>query len=381
MINFAQVLRHFSSYFEDRREWMISTNVGLVALACLLFLMNQMLEFFFMLHLGIDYNDLCAWDCGWYKNIVDQGYDLVPGNGAGSGSKMDQANWAFFPLFPLLVKLFCYLTGSDSVFALMLMSRFFFLLAIFAFMKFCEDYAPNVSKPVAGTVVAFNPLSIYGNVGYTEPLFLLLTCISFCLLKRKKYLASGVSGAFLSATRLVGILFVISYVIASFRDFLKAEKEQKVEMILGFLLIPLGLVCFILFLYNLTGDGLAFGHIQKAWHRVNSNPFLRMWDGFSSMLILPRYLATPAIIAVLLCVILWLRKYYELAVFSLLSIVIPATSGLISLPRFIWWQAPLLMLLALAISKNKFFSLVFLLLFYGMFFVIKNWSNAAYFLI
>lgn len=44
-------------------------------------------------------SSLMQWDAGWYKYTIENGYSLEPTNGA-------QANWAFFPLYPLIVKLF-----------------------------------------------------------------------------------------------------------------------------------------------------------------------------------------------------------------------------------------------------------------------------------
>lgn len=37
-------------------------------------------------------NGLCIYDCLWYVDLAQHGYDLVPRNAAGN------ANWAFFPL-------------------------------------------------------------------------------------------------------------------------------------------------------------------------------------------------------------------------------------------------------------------------------------------
>lgn len=43
---------------------------------------------------------LCRWDCQWYVRIVEEGYDPFP-----VPSMINAGNWAFFPLFPLLVAL------------------------------------------------------------------------------------------------------------------------------------------------------------------------------------------------------------------------------------------------------------------------------------
>ena len=51
---------------------------------------------------------LCQWDCGWYLGIVQHGYDAAPHLVDGWW----QANWAFFPLYPLLVRGLDALTGA-----------------------------------------------------------------------------------------------------------------------------------------------------------------------------------------------------------------------------------------------------------------------------
>lgn len=41
-----------------------------------------------------------VWDAGWYRSLAESGYDLVP-NGHENG---DAANWAFFPLMPMIIR-------------------------------------------------------------------------------------------------------------------------------------------------------------------------------------------------------------------------------------------------------------------------------------
>ena len=50
---------------------------------------------------GVSFADgLCAWDCNWYVQIADQGYDQTPHTGMNGNA----ANWPFFPLYPLLMR-------------------------------------------------------------------------------------------------------------------------------------------------------------------------------------------------------------------------------------------------------------------------------------
>ena len=50
---------------------------------------------------------LCRWDCFWYGSILLYGYDAVPSRPPAG----DAANWAFYPLFPLLAGLWHRLAG------------------------------------------------------------------------------------------------------------------------------------------------------------------------------------------------------------------------------------------------------------------------------
>ena len=49
---------------------------------------------------------LCSWDCGWYQNIAEHGYHAQP-----TEHPLGEANWAFFPLFPLLARAAGWATG------------------------------------------------------------------------------------------------------------------------------------------------------------------------------------------------------------------------------------------------------------------------------
>src|SRR5438132_1535168 len=57
----------------------------------------------------------CRWDCGWYVQTAQAGYMLAP---LADGS--NQANWAFWPLFPLLIRGVTFLTANYVVSAVLI---------------------------------------------------------------------------------------------------------------------------------------------------------------------------------------------------------------------------------------------------------------------
>ncbi len=289
--------------------------------------------------------DVCYWDCKWYAGISLHGYAQT------ATAANHQANWAFFPLFPLLVVLINAATSLSIPLVSVLLGKVLFLFAIYAFIEFSKRYSERVPPLCAGMIVALSPYALYGNTGYTEPLFLLLTCVFFVFLKDRRYLACGLVGALLSATRVPGIFVALPYAIVVAQQFLPASREQKLEMVLGGLLIPLGLALFMLHLHAVTGDALAFIHVQKAWGRPLSNPWSVIVGGFAQGKIHLIW-ALMSVLALAASLFLIFTRRLTLGLFSLFCTAIPLWTGLQSMPRYIWWQAPILLVLANVISRR-----------------------------
>ena len=375
----------FSNRYAEFYHWLSTTNLGIFFIAAFFLLFNQAVEFFILSDLGYNYQDLCWWDCLRYRSIVENGYnpilDLEP--------KLQNLNLVFFPVLPLLAKLFNSLINLGTTMSLILVSKIFFLLTIFTFVKFCQTYSNKISPWIASFVITFSPYQIYANTGYTEVIFLFLTCLAFIFLKQNRYIASGIAAAFLSATRPSGIFFLSSY-LARFKEFLKSTTEKKIEIILGFLLVPLGLASFMFFLYLKTGDALASSHVQDlVWHRVlQHNPFQVISNGLSNYSTqsleasLPLvYLAATSLIALIISLILLRQKRYELAFFSLSSTLFYLSFGLLSMPRFVWWQAPIVLVIAEISSHKKLQFFILPIFFLSSALVEIFWINKEAFLV
>jgi Gpi18-like mannosyltransferase len=316
-------------------------------LAVVLFLTSQLFVFSFSTIARWTTNaqvsklsDYCLNDCKWYGEIASQGYDLQPSREL----HPEMANWVFFPLFPLSARALHLVIGRDVSTAVVLAGRIEFFFAIFAFLLLVRKEAENRSQLfLAGALVAFNPYLIYANTGYTEPLYFLLACLAFYALREKRWVLAGVLGALLSATRPVGVLFMISYAIVALPELGWKDVQWKhvLSALIGILLCPLGLVIFALYLYHRTGDGLAFAHMQVGWRSLPSNPIALLWHALSRY----DWLRARALMCVgALAVSCWLiRKRSEFAIFLGLNVFTIASSGnLQSTPRYLWWQLPMI---------------------------------------
>lgn len=353
-------------------------NGTLLRVSAGIFLLNQLLEFL-VIQLGAHrYLALCTFDCAWYAEIVEQGYDHEIRHSLGAHPRNDAANWVFFPALPLSARLLHALSGASGAVSLLVVGKVFFLLAIFAFVKLAADYRPQLNPVLAAAVVAFNPYAIYGNVGYTEPLFLLLSCAFFYALRRDA-LAAGLAGCLLACTRLVGAFAALPYLIVMLGRWLR-RKEERDRIVLGLLLIPFGLGCFLLFLHRLTGDALAFSHLQRAWNRTPGNPLANVLDGLH-LYPVDKYWAVMCLLALLVPVYFAVKREFELATFSLLCTLLPLSTGLWAMPRYIWWQAPVLLALAAAISRRRLWVPFFAAAVPGMVYMYTAWFAGQVFVV
>lgn len=346
-----------------------------VTWALLAFALNQLIEFAVLMHMGKGMAELCQWDCKWYAGIVRDGYDFQP-HGHG---KEDAANWAFFPAFPLLAKVVTF-SGVSPELALVLSSKVCFLLALCLFVRWVAVLDGTVSEPVAAMVLGLNPYVIYGNVGYTESMFLLFTCAYFLALQSERYLLAGGMGAMLGAVRFAGISTVPAYVAAVWRKFWPATPAGKQTMLIGLMLLPLGLAVFMWFLHERSGDALAFSHVQRAWGRVPQSPLMHLVAGFGGT---PINKVRAGMVVLVLAALAWLlaTRRFQLCAFSVVCTVLPLTTGLWAMPRYIWWQAPILFALVSLVSRRYLWVLYLPASLAAMLFMYVSWFSGKAFVV
>lgn len=314
----------------------------------------------------------CRWDCGWYSDIVAHGYALAPNAHPGG----DAANWAFFPLFPLSAMVMKHLFHMNPLAAAVAAARLEYLIAIFSFLLWLQPFLEDMTEYfLAGALIGLSPYMIYGQAGYSEPLYFSLACLGFWALERKKWIVAGLLGAGLSATRLVGILFALVFAIVVLRDvgWRSVLKDRSLAIPIGILLCPVGLVLYAIYLYYHTGDALAFLHVEVAWGRATTNPAVVVlhsfqaggWFGFWAFVVVAGLLVS-----------FWLMlRRLEYGIFLAFSIIVPAASGsLYGVPRYLWWQPPFLYAVFLFLRRSLPMWMIYLVFAGGMAsFIIFRW--------
>jgi hypothetical protein len=184
-----------------------------------------------------------------YLRIAQFGYTTISG----------QSQYAFFPLFPLLIKIIGTVTSNYYLAAHTVVALS--LLGFVYYLKKWLDQLSYPALPVLGHALVF-PGSIFLLSIYTEPLFLFLTVLSFWLVEQKSYGRAAVVTALATATRVNGI-FLALYLLASMLT--SSVKLSLKNIVVNVLTSLLGLFGYMTFLYFQTGNPLAFFTAQAGW--------------------------------------------------------------------------------------------------------------------
>ena len=294
--------------------------------------------------------EYCQMDCCWYTSIVRSGYDREPIFGGGN-----RANWNFFPLFPLSVVPWYHTFFTESTHATVFASKFMLFFAILAFLFMVRSVSDGFGDVVlAGALVAFNPAIIYAHAGYAEPLYFALAATGLALIERRRWVAAGLAGGFLSATRMVGVVFCVAYAIAVLRSgaIVRAVKERRLGVLIGAALCPAGLSLFMLYLYHRTGDAFASVHVYVGWRISSGNPISVIWAALREGE-WARFWACLAIVGLALAVWLVRQRQYEKAAFLALAILVPTTAEVAGMMRFVFWQPPTLYAAFLLLKRYR----------------------------
>ena len=301
---------------------------------------------------------LCNYDCAWYERTAQMGYDLAP-HGDIYGNT---ANWAFFPLYPLLLAVVgtiapaaAGMTWSGILLSTVCFAAFGTLGGLYLQQTDTAAATGRLPVPLAWLgLVTLWPGDLYFAFPYSEALYALLLTASLLALTWRRVVGSGLACAALTATRPPGVLMVPVIIADRMRYLWQQHREGTLrqmpvtvlsKVLLPIALAPLGLFAFMAYLRWHMGDGLAFIHVQSAWNRHALPPWLFLWDGLSSN-DWGRILAHPAreslsveasfgIAGLLLGLRQLLRRRYAEAWLIVASILMASSSGLQSLPRFV----------------------------------------------
>jgi hypothetical protein len=356
----------------------LSKNTHSLYYCTLLFLGSRILLYYLAYlvnlyaHLGLSFGNLLLhWDSSWYLSVAMHGYDTHAG-------AEGYANYPFFPLYPLLIRIFSSCTYIPAAITGQLLANGFLFLSLILFYRLLKYYYDDQAARYGTLLLAISPFNIYFASIYTESLFLLLSLGVWLAALHKEWLVAGLLGLLLSATRTTGFLILLPLIWFVITDYQTHKKFNKAY--LWTLLTPLGLLAFMAYLHYHTGDALAFIHIQNVFAR----PGWHMHDLYGQVreqAHRQKYNLWFGIFTLLLIVKLYYANFKKEALFLLLIIAAGIESGsLNSLARYAGIEFPFYLALVSLSKRSVYLQTTILIItanFLGIF--LLGWMTNLYY--
>ncbi|MDQ3817377.1 MAG: hypothetical protein M3362_06770 [Acidobacteriota bacterium] len=202
------------------------------------------------------------WDSAHYNSLVVRGY-------------FTYVLWAFYPLYPLLLRGFAFLTG--------LYSRPEIAGLIFStllFCAFCLLQARTLNS--AGRLHYIRPQTLWGwlfflfspgswvfHSHHTESLFLLLSLGALVASRKGRWKTAALLAGLCALTKNQGAVLAVAVAIDGALQ-RKGWRDRALIFAGSGLISFLLFACFPIYQYVEVGDALAFVHAQAAWGGVHS---------------------------------------------------------------------------------------------------------------
>jgi Gpi18-like mannosyltransferase len=335
-------------------------------------------------------------DAGWYLKIAENGYSKkysAKEIGYSNGADFIQSEWAFFPLYPFILKAVSTISFLNLKQSGVLISFILSYLSFYIFYQLLKVLGSDDKKALYSTfVLIVLPFHYYFSMIYTESLFFILLLLAFiAILKNKLYLLPMILSA-LVLTRPNGLFMLIPlFVFALEKDVIlkqslswknlieKETLKKSVYLSKYFVAGPIVFIAWLFYQKQNTNEFFAFSIAQRGWYREFMFPILAFFrrGDFAT-----QFNSIYTIIVIILAFIVRKKMSFSFQLFILISFLLPLCSGAVtSMPRFISLMFPLTLILGnqLYALKYKYGILMLLLIlhFYCFYFWVIE-ANFSY---
>ncbi len=268
---------------------------------------------------------MSEWDGPHYLHIAKYGYT-------------DNSLTAFFPLYPLLIRLAMFVLSSPLISGL-LVSWACLTGAIYFYLKIVGELInKDINDKILGVMLfLFFPTGVFLAATYTEALFAFLLLGSFYCALKNRLLWSAILSALATAAHPEGIFIIPLIMLVLW------ENKHSLIKIVGVGLSGLvGILSYIVYLWLVKGKPLDFVHAQRGNHWLSSHYLSTIASSITAIDVLVFVLAVAA-------VFYWWKRHVALSVYSLLFVLLPFVGGnFAGYSRYLLMDFPLpLMLLSL----------------------------------
>jgi hypothetical protein len=212
------------------------------------------------------------WDAGWYIAIARDGYSL-PATG--------QANVAFYPLLPLLIRVVAFVVPSWQVAGAIVVNAALLgaVLYLYALVQLDQDQ-PTALRAVA--MLLLFPTAIFLTAIYTESLLLLTMIAAVYHARRGQWWLAGFWGLAAGLTKFIGAAVAVALLWEWGRQVL-LEGPRRRHLVGGLAVATpaVGALSFLGYLQWRFGTYDVYFAVQESWYRQSFfQPFFPDGWGF-----------------------------------------------------------------------------------------------------
>ncbi|SES43714.1 hypothetical protein SAMN05216199_3649 [Pedococcus cremeus] len=224
---------------------------------------------------------MTSWDSQWYWDIAQNGY---PDSARGADGQPQQTSLAFFPLYPMLVRLLMAITKLDFPIVAPTLSLLIGAAAVLVVYRLTAEATGRGQALSAVALLCCFPAAPIFQAAYTESLALLLVGSALLLVLRQRYWWAIIPVLLLGLTR--NISLVLAPVIALHWWVRVARPLRRrdgripwppVSLLALFTASVAATGMWLLLAGAITGEPDAYLTTMKAWPGFTSSPFDPPW--------------------------------------------------------------------------------------------------------
>jgi hypothetical protein len=204
---------------------------------------------------------LLSWDAGWFVRVARDGYEhgyTYDANGTLVGNGL-----AFFPVYPLLIRLVHEVTRLDYDTAALTLS--WVAGAVAAVLVYALGRRLYDTLVAAALTVLFcaQPMSVVLSMGYSEGLFVALVAATLLAAHRRSWLAAGALGLAAALTRPTGAALAIGLGVAAVIA-VRDRRPDRWRAVAAATVALLGVPAYLIWVGQRVGTWHAWFDIQTA---------------------------------------------------------------------------------------------------------------------
>lgn len=324
--------------------------------------------------LGVYFNS----DSGWYAKIIQYGYSGVP-DAIRAEYQIPNQHYAFFPLYPMAVRMLVLggLSLNVAAFLLNMVTLYLLIRVGFLLMLQCGLNALQAKRSLQ--LLLLFPFSLHLYFVYTESVFLLLLFSGFLMIARGHWLGFSVSAVLIVWCRPNGLLCALPFGLYmleqhagySVKGLASAFRRPAFYTLL---LMPAAFLFWMWMQGQLSGDVLAFSKAQAGWNKKGMLPLLALFrTGFWQDQLVSVY----CICAIILAAFSFRKWPMSFNVLVWLNLMLPLSAGsVVSMGRYIAVLFPFYMRLQSFVDKRRHFRWLLVLLVLLQILCLNLWLRA-----